>query len=137
MPTAPYELAHSRVRSRYGAAKNWSCVFCGLGADHWAFDHDAPGVQYDDRGRAYSLDPDAYVCLCARCHSAYDRHISQHGTDGVVELMEQLRSAVPDEVRNATRAGVISSVTSLMRLGYLRPGRDRAFRAFPVDQHSR
>jgi hypothetical protein len=129
MPTPPYQLAHKRVKSRYAAAKNWFCMFCGLSADHWAVDHDAPELQYDEKGRAFSLDPDSYVPLCVRCHKAYDKHVSQHGTAGVPELMEQLRSAVSDDARDATRSSIISSVISLMRLGYLRPGRDRAFRA--------
>lgn len=128
MPTPPYKLAHGRVKSRYGAARNWFCAFCGLRAEDWALDNEAPDVQRDDKGRAYSLNPDDYVSLCQRCHRAYDQHVRQHGTDGLIELFEELRNAVPGDQRDAARKGVISSITSLMRMGYLRPGRDRPFR---------
>ncbi|WP_159104206.1 hypothetical protein [Streptomyces sp. CdTB01] len=129
MASTGYELAHLRVKSRYASARNYFCTFCGLEADQWAIDHDAPGLQHDEKGRAYSLDPDAYVPLCVRCHRAYDKHVSKHGTAGVVELIDQLQREVPEDLRDSVRAGVISSIGSLMRRGYLRPGRDRPFRA--------
>lgn len=128
MSTPPYKLAHARVKSRYGAARNWSCTFCGLSGEHWALDHDAREIERDDKGRAYSPNPDAYVPLCTRCHRAYDRHVVRHGTAGVVELIDQMRSAVPEAIRDTRRQGIISSINSLMRMGYLRPGRERQFR---------
>jgi hypothetical protein len=128
MPTHPYTLAHARVRSRYAQAKNWFCAFCGLRAAEWALDHDGPDIQRDEKGRPYSLDPDAYVPLCQRCHRAYDKHVSQKGNAGVVELIEQLRDSVPDDQRDMARKSILSSIGCLLRIGYLRPGRERAFR---------
>jgi hypothetical protein len=133
MPTPPYRLAHLRVRSRYAAAKNWFCSFCALPADEWALIHDAPDLQRDEKGRAYSLDPSNYMSLCRRCHRAYDSHVRQHGTTGLLELFDDLYNAAPEDLRDATRGGVISSIGSLLRLGYLRPGRDRSFRAEPKE----
>lgn len=128
MPTPPYKLAHARVKSRYGTARNWFCAFCGLRAMDWALDHDAPDIQRDDTGRRYSLNPDDYVSLCSRCHRAYDHHTRQHGSDGLIELFDDLYNAISDEQRDAERRGIISSSGSLLRMGYLRPGRDRPFR---------
>ncbi|MFF7893891.1 hypothetical protein ACFZDI_18730 [Streptomyces sp. NPDC007907] len=128
MATPDYKLAHTRVRSRYGPAKNWFCAFCGLSADHWAIDHDSPDLQRDEKGRAYSLDPDHYVSLCRRCHGAYDKHVAQHGTTGLLQLLERLWDSASDEQRDASRKGILSSIGCLLRIGYLRPGRDRAYR---------
>jgi hypothetical protein len=132
MATPPYKLAHARVRSRYGAARNWFCVFCALRADDCALSWDATDIQSDSDGRAYSLDPDQYVSLCRTCHKAYDAHVAEHGTDGVTELIARLYDAVNPARRDVERRSVINSITSLMRVGYLRPGRDRAFRAQPT-----
>ncbi|MGW6791783.1 hypothetical protein [Streptomyces chartreusis] len=128
MATQPYRLAHARVKSRHGAARNWFCAFCGLRADDWALDHSTLDIQRDESDRTYSLDPDSYVPLCTRCHKTYDQHVRQHGTDGLIELFDDLRNAVSSEQRDATRKSVIGSIVSLMRMGYLRPGRDRPFR---------
>ncbi|MEU4484618.1 hypothetical protein AB0H94_06945 [Streptomyces purpurascens] len=128
MATPDYKLAHARVRSRYGPAKNWFCAFCALSADHWAIDHDSPDLQRDEKGRAYSLDPDHYVSLCQRCHHAYDSHVAQYGTSGLLELFDRLYNSVPDDLRDAGRRSVVSSIVSLLRHGYLRPGRDRAYK---------
>ena len=68
-----YRNAHRRVRAAGGSATGWSCVDCGQQAVEWSYDHADPDERHDERGRAYSDDPQHYQPRCRPCHSRFDR----------------------------------------------------------------
>lgn len=68
-----YRGVHHRVTRELGLASAHSCRHCGASAADWAYDHADLNEQVDGRGRVYSTDPDRYMPLCRRCHSAFDR----------------------------------------------------------------
>ena len=67
-----YRGAHDRVRALRGPASDHGCIRCGDTARHWAYDHADPAERSDDRGRAYSVEPDHYLPLCVPCHKRHD-----------------------------------------------------------------
>jgi hypothetical protein len=66
-----YSSAHDRVRSTKGRASQYLCQHCGRSAEHWAYDGKDVD-QFIDLSRIYSLKPDHYTPLCAKCHKTYD-----------------------------------------------------------------
>lgn len=60
-----YGAALNRVRRARGRAADQPCRDCEAPAFRWVL---AGGGTHDQEGRVYSLDPDDYVPLCARCH---------------------------------------------------------------------
>lgn len=73
---AGYSAVHERlVRSR-GSARLHACAHCGTVAYDWAYDGMCPDEllgQRHGRWLLYSTDPDHYMPLCRKCHSAHDR----------------------------------------------------------------
>lgn len=67
-----YSGAHGRVRRKRGSAKRFTCIQCGNQAEEWAYDHNDPDEHQDDRGLAYSSNPDYYKPMCVPCHRAFD-----------------------------------------------------------------
>jgi hypothetical protein len=72
-----YGSAHDRLIRKRGRAREHPCALCQKDARSWALiagraTHHGPprdGIS----PRAYSLNPDDYVPLCAKCHWHYDR----------------------------------------------------------------
>lgn len=120
MTTSPYKLAHARVKSRWASAKNYPCLVCGLSADDWALDNDAPDIQRDEQGRAYSLNPVHYWSACKRCHRSYDRHVREHGsTEGWVDVAMEIWHATYEQ-REASFRSVVATLYAVGRAGYPR-----------------
>lgn len=68
-----YRSAHARVAILRGRADAQQCALCGTTAEEWAYDHNDPAERYDEKGRAYSVDPDHYFAMCRSCHRRLDR----------------------------------------------------------------
>ena len=68
-----YRGAHHRITREMGPAASHSCRQCGETAMDWAYDHTDPDEQVDSEGRVFSPDPDRYMAMCRKCHSAFDR----------------------------------------------------------------
>ncbi len=71
-PDAKYRAAHSRIARDRGKASGYSCVDCGVEAQHWSYMHTDPDELVSDTGQPYSLDPDHYEPRCASCHMIFD-----------------------------------------------------------------
>lgn len=67
-----YSAAHGRAYRDKGRAKDHPCSDCGEPARHWSYTHADPDEMVDDKGCAYSLDPDHYVPRCVPCHKRFD-----------------------------------------------------------------
>jgi hypothetical protein len=74
-----YSGVHQRVRFAKGNAYSHKCQHCGKTAQHWSWNHLGDWVEGDSNGSLlrYSLDVDAYIPLCAKCHKAFDK--AAHG----------------------------------------------------------
>lgn len=66
-----YKHAHVRVRIAKGKAAAHECR-CGQQGKFWAYQHTDPQALHDDKGRPYSMDPEHYAPMCARCHRQFD-----------------------------------------------------------------
>lgn len=72
-----FQGAHWRVKSVWGAARQYPCVECGKTAAHWAYDGTDPTESWSspsNRGTVhfFSSWPEFYMPMCAKCHSARD-----------------------------------------------------------------
>lgn len=115
MSNAPYRRAHARARLKYGPAGYNPCEFCGLTAEDYALDWTAPDIQRDDKGRAYSDDPDWYLILCRRCHREYDRGGKRLDAEGLLRLRIRRWAAVTDEARGVQRKARESAQDAFLR----------------------
>jgi len=75
--SAGYSAAHWRVAAAYGRPSEHPCAECGASATDWSLQHDADPSTLrteliDGWPHWYSLDIDAYVPRCKKCHGAYD-----------------------------------------------------------------
>lgn len=110
-----YALAHARVKTLHGPARNHPCEFCGLRGHDWALDWEAPEIIRDNRGLAYSPNPDFYMPMCRPCHRAYDGHVAKFSADApaVLRLRDRLWKAVDPELRAAQRTALTNSFTAV------------------------
>ena len=60
-----YGGALHRVRRARGSAKDVKCRDCEAPGFRWVL---VGPATHEEDGKPYSLDPEAYVALCARCH---------------------------------------------------------------------
>jgi hypothetical protein len=67
-----YMGLHSRLRSQRGKASDHTCVWCGEGADHWAYDHTDPTPMFGPKDQPYSADVNRYQPMCKTCHRRMD-----------------------------------------------------------------
>ena len=72
-----YEAAHGRVRRDKGHPTQYTCVRCPAQATEWALLAEASQILVQPEGKRmagslYSPNPDDYVPMCRKCHSAYD-----------------------------------------------------------------
>jgi hypothetical protein len=63
---------HKRVVALYGPAKAHVCKHCAKQAQEWAYAHDAPDEELDERGRPFSCLYEFYLPLCCSCHRIFD-----------------------------------------------------------------
>lgn len=120
MATAPYKLAHARVKSRWASAKNYPCLICGCHGEQWALINDAPDIETDEQGRRYSLDPKNYASLCVPCHKSYDAYFRRHGSmHGWVDVAMEIWFATYEQ-REAEFSGVMATLHAVSRAGYPR-----------------
>lgn len=118
MATAPYKLAHARVKSRWASASNYHCLICELDADDWALDNDAPDIETDEQGRRYSLNPRNYFSACRRCHKLYDAYYRRHGsTEGWADIAWQIWLD-SEEQRESGFWCRVASLYAVSRAGY-------------------
>jgi hypothetical protein len=67
-----YLTAHRRIDDARGKANTHACEWCGVTADHWAYDHSDDNQRIAD-GYVWSDIPAHYIPLCAIDHRAFDR----------------------------------------------------------------
>jgi hypothetical protein len=72
-----YFGAHGRVKSVFGSATKYCCVFCGGKANEWAYDgtdeSELNGFVTDNKWPVtYSVWPEFYMPLCHPCHRKMD-----------------------------------------------------------------
>lgn len=67
-----YRTAHNRVERERGPARLHACVDCGLGAEHWSYNHTDDREKISDSGQPYSTDPSHYSPRCVPCHKRFD-----------------------------------------------------------------
>ena len=65
-----YTAIHQRLRYHRGPARKLPCAHCSGMAHHWAFTGEPKW--YDDHGRPYTDDLNAYTSLCGSCHQRLD-----------------------------------------------------------------
>lgn len=72
-----YFGAHGRVKTVFGSATRYECVYCGESADEWAYDGTDPseikGTVPSGYEVYWSVWPEFYMPLCFGCHRQRDR----------------------------------------------------------------
>lgn len=105
--------AHTRVRTLWGSASQYPCVFdCGRAARDWAYDGTDPTFLLGEQkpsatGRTkmfYSRYPEFYFPACRWCHRSRDAAIASREREVFRTIMHQLRMTA-DEV--AIELGVV------------------------------
>jgi hypothetical protein len=78
-----YTVAHKRVKSHFGSAKQYPCVNCGGISRDWAYDGTDPtqilGTNHSSlrkRMSWYSRYPEYYMPMCQPCHNIRDGEAS-------------------------------------------------------------
>lgn len=105
-----YATAHARVKRARGFAYVHTCIWCGLTAEHWAYQWAGPEEVSAD-GFTWSTAPEAYEPMCARCHRAFDK-AHRRGQDSA-PLRSAAYARVSDEQREAAAKGAATNLRAL------------------------
>jgi hypothetical protein len=105
-----YKTAHSRVKRQRGYAYVHQCIWCGLVAEHWAYQW-TDSAEQSAEGLTWSNDPKHYAPMCRRCHHAFDR-AHRRGED-LKALRASLYARVTDEQRDIARGAAETNKRAL------------------------
>lgn len=77
-----YSAVHRRMHTTKGRAADHPCVSCARPAHQWAYTGEDPDERLESYWREtrgyhvvhrFSLNPDFYVAMCRKCHTAKDK----------------------------------------------------------------
>ncbi|WP_030832606.1 hypothetical protein [Streptomyces hygroscopicus] len=99
-----YKTIHRQLDALKLPAKYHPCIWCGLTADHWAYQWDDP-AEISESGQVWSENTTSYAAMCRSCHKSFDRAHAAYGPERfpyeAACRQEAAYAAVSDERREA------------------------------------